>query len=786
MGVGDMARRQTLGRHETEVEDSQAPGDPPIRVLFVGIDRERFDRIRHRLNISTRTPFDVVWVASAAEALRRLDESHVDVVLIDDGVGADRAIRLVRDTTLRPNASPPVILASSLCDPAIDQAAMEAGAVDYLDWRELTPESVRWTIRYAARHRSVVDAARRNAQWFRALVNYGIDGVATLNSEGQLTYVSPSVKRLMGYEDSELLGCHFAGLIHPDDLSSATDAFKRVTSQPGVPVRAKIRVRHASGEWRMQESSTVNLLDEPAVGSIVCHFIDITEHESTQQALGQTQELFRAIFAEALDAILISDNDSRLVLVNRAAGQLFGIAPEDMVGRLGSEFTPETMDYATTWRSFLTDGRMSGAHQIIRRDGTVIDVEFAAVANVLPGRHLSILRDVTRQKAVEEDFRQAQKMEAIGRLAGGIAHDFNNLLTAILGYAELLRETESLPAEVKDDIENIRTAAVSAAGLTQQLLAFSRRQVLQPRVVSLNEVVTRVEALLRRVLGEDIDLKVLLDPRVAYVRGDEVQLDQLLMNLAVNARDAMPRGGHLSIRTRNRILDQGYARTHRDAEPGHYVELSITDTGTGMDENVKSHLFEPFFTTKAEGKGTGLGLATVYGAVKQMGGSIAVDSELHRGTTFRIYLPAIDAESSTSDEPPPRVASFDGNERVLVVEDKDEVRRITSRTLRRHGYLVTEAASPREALQLTKEPGTRFDMLLTDMVMPEMRGRELAHHLRQRIPGLRVVYMSGYADDTIEREGTDAGLVFLQKPFTPQVLLQHVREALDAAEAPPI
>jgi PAS domain S-box-containing protein len=781
-----MARRQTLGRQETEFEDAQAAGDPSIRVLFVGIDREHFHRIRSRLNISTSTRFDIVWVTSAAEVLRRLDESHVDVVLIDDSVGADRAVRLVRETTRRPDAGPPVILATSVCDPAIDEAAMEAGAVDYLDWRELTAESVQWTIRYAARHRSAVDAARRNAEWFRALVDHGIDGVATLNSAGQLTYVSPSVQRLMGFEVSQLLGCHFDEFIHPDDLPLATEAFERVSRYPGVPVRTKIRVRHASGEWRVQEGSTVNLLDEPAIGSIVCHFIDITEHESTQQALGQTQELFKAIFAEALDAILISDDDARLVLVNRAAGKLFGIAPEDMEGRFGREFTPETMDYATAWKAFLAEGRMSGAHQIVRPDGTVRDVEFAAVANVLPGRHLSILRDVTRQKAVEEDFRQAQKMEAIGRLAGGIAHDFNNLLTAILGYAELLRETESLPGEVKDDIENIRTAAVSAAGLTQQLLAFSRRQVLQPRVISLNEVVTRVEALLRRVLGEDIRLTVQLDPRISNVRGDEVQLEQLLMNLAVNARDAMPRGGHLSITTRNRVLDQSYARSHRDAEPGRHVELSMTDTGTGMDENVKSHLFEPFFTTKAEGKGTGLGLATVYGAVKQMGGSIAVDSELHRGTTFRIYLPAVDAASSRSDEAAGRVASFDGSERVLVVEDKDEVRRITSRTLRRHGYLVTEAAGPREALEITREPGARFDMLLTDMVMPEMRGRELAYHLRQRIPDLRVVYMSGYADDAIEREGMDAGLVFLQKPFPPQVLLQHVREALDAAEAPPI
>jgi PAS domain S-box-containing protein len=899
-----MARRQTLGRQDSEFAGAQtSASDPPIRVLFVGVDRDRFHQIRDRLALS-RAPFEIFWITDAAEVLRWMEDSNADVVLIDDSFGTEPGIRLVRETTHRHMAGPPVIVTTAKCDRTIDRAAMDAGAADYLDWHEVTAESLRWTIRFAARHRTALEAARRNAAWFRALVDHGIDGVATLDSNGSLTYVSPSVKRLMGYDDEALIGCHFGGLVHPDDLGAASDAFKRVLSQPGVSVRSKIRVRHANGEWRVQEGSTVNLLDEPAIASIVCHFTDITEHETTQQALGETQELFEAIFAEALDAILISDDDGQFVLVNRAAGELFGIAPEDMIGRMGSEFTPENMDYPTAWRAFLSEGRMSGAHELRRADGTVREVEFAAVANVLPGRHLSILRDVTerkrseeafertaaklrglfgsnvvnitfsnregvlldandaflemvgrtradlasgrltwqsvtppefiadndraivdaetsgrclpfekqyvrpdgsrvwvllgvarlpgsggefaslsiditRQKAVEEEFRQAQKMEAVGRLAGGIAHDFNNLLTAILGYAELLSEIETLPTDVREDVENIRTAAVSAAGLTQQLLAFSRRQVLQPRVLSLNEVVSRIEAILRRVLGEDIRLTVDLDPRTATVRGDTVQLEQILLNLAVNARDAMPLGGELTIRTRNRFLDAGYVASHGGATVGPHVELSVSDTGTGMDENVKAHIFEPFFTTKPEGKGTGLGLATVYGAIKQMAGSIGVESELHRGTTFRIYLPAIGCDA-IGDEAKPRSESARGRERVLLVEDKEEVRRVASRALQRQGYRVTEAASPREALAIVSE-GTHFDLLLTDMVMPEMRGGELAHHLRQRIPSLRIVYMSGYADDTIGPHGEPGvGVVFLQKPFTPHALIQHVRQALDA------
>ena len=898
-----MARR-TLGRQDAELEGAHTRrSDPPIRVLFVGIDRDRFQQIRDRLTRSGAR-FEVIWLTSAEDLLRWMDDSNADVVLIDDSFGAERGVRLVRETTYRHLAGPPIILTTADCNRAIDRAAMDAGAADYLDWHDVTAESLRWTIRFAARHRTALEAARRSAAWFRALVDHGIDGVATLDSRGELTYVSPSVKRLMGFDDSATVGAHFSDFVHPDDLPAAAAAFKRAVSEPGVSVRSKVRVRHANGEWRVQQGSTVNLLDEQAIASIVCHFTDITEHETTQQALGQTQELFRAIFAEALDAILISDDDGRFVLANRAAGELFGIEPEDMVGRLGSEFIPATMDYPKEWRSFLSNGRMSGAHEMRRPDGVVKDVEFAAVANVLPGRHLSILRDVTerrrteetfertvaklrglfgsnvvnitfsnregvlldandaflgmvgrsraelesgqltwqaltppefiaeneraivdaktsgrclpfekqylradgsrvwvllglahlpggsgeiaalsiditRQKAVEEEYRQAQKMEAVGRLAGGIAHDFNNLLTAILGYAELLSELDTVPAEAKDDIENIRTAAVSAAGLTQQLLAFSRRQVLQPRVINLNEVIARIEAILRRVLGEDIRLTVDLDPRAASVRGDSAQLEQILMNLAVNARDAMPLGGELTIRSQNRFLDASYVSSHGGATIGPHVELSVGDTGTGMDEHVKAHIFEPFFTTKPEGKGTGLGLATVYGAIKQMGGSIVVESELQRGTTFRIYLPAA-GRDATRDEAATPSSSVRGHETVLLVEDKEEVRRVAARTLQRHGYQVTEAASPREALTIASAEGARFDLLLTDMVMPEMRGGELAHHLRQRIPSLRVVYMSGYSDDAVGRNGTMAeGDVFLQKPFTPHALIQHVRQALD-------
>jgi CheY-like chemotaxis protein len=374
-------------------------------------------------------------------------------------------------------------------------------------------------------------------------------------------------------------------------------------------------------------------------------------------------------------------------------------------------------------------------------------------------------------------------MEGIGRLAGGIAHDFNNLLTAILGYAELM-ESQLEDEGLKSELREIRLAGERAAALTRQLLAFSRRQVLQPRTLDLNTVVSDVEKMLARLIGEDVTLATRLEPDLGCVKADPGQLEQVMMNLAVNARDAMPEGGTLTFETANAVLDADFVAVHPGALPGAYVVLMVADTGTGMTDEVRSHAFEPFFTTKEKGKGTGLGLATAYGIVKQSGGYITVDSGVGRGTTFRIYLPRVEGTAVVSERTASSSRLAIGTETILLVEDEAGVRRLSLTVLESQGYVVLEAASGDMALQVARSRTGPIHLVVTDVVMPGMSGRELWDRLRVLRPDSRVLFMSGYTDDAIARHGVlEPGIAFLQKPFTPFSLAQKVREVLDAAKA---
>ncbi len=396
---------------------------------------------------------------------------------------------------------------------------------------------------------------------------------------------------------------------------------------------------------------------------------------------------------------------------------------------------------------------------------------------------LGTVFDVTERRRLEEQLLQSQKMEAVGRLAGGIAHDFNNLLTAIAGYSDLL--LSELPANDarRESAVEIREAGRRAAGLTQQLLAFSRRQVLEPRVLDLNAVIAGMEKMLRRVIGEDIELTTALDPDLWRTMADPGQIEQAIVNLAVNARDAMPRGGQLTLETGNVTLDDQFASTYATVQPGPHVMLAVSDTGIGMDAALQSRLFEPFFTTKERGKGTGLGLSTTYGIVKQSGGSIWVYSEPGVGTTFKIYLPRCEEPLAESEAPPPPLTTRQGTETVLLVEDEAEVRRLVERLLRMQGYTVLSAPSPAEAISAARAAG-RIDLLVTDVIMPGMNGREMASVLAAERPRMRVLYMSGYTDAAIAQQGIlEPGTAFLSKPFTPDVLARKVREVLDGPAA---
>jgi CheY-like chemotaxis protein len=394
----------------------------------------------------------------------------------------------------------------------------------------------------------------------------------------------------------------------------------------------------------------------------------------------------------------------------------------------------------------------------------------------------AFVRDITNQRQLEAQLAQAQKMEAIGRLAGGVAHDFNNLLTVILSYSELLLEDLPVDSADRDDVTQIRKAAQGASELTRQLLAFSRQQVLQPKVVDLNASVSGIERLLARVLREDIRLRCTLAPDAGTIRVDPGQLEQVIMNLAVNARDAMPSGGMLTVETANVDLDAAYLQAHPMAKPGRYVMLAVTDTGMGMDAATQARIFEPFFTTKDVGKGTGLGLATVQGIVQQSGGFIWVYSEPDHGTVFKIYLPRVDEPASREDA----AAAEDvrGSETILVVEDVPAVRAVTREMLKRYGYQILEAADGMTALQVAADFKDPIHLLLTDVVMPDLSGRDLAESFRTSRPATRVLFMSGYTDDAVVRHGIlQEGISYLQKPFTPASLAKKVRTVLGARSA---
>jgi signal transduction histidine kinase/PAS domain-containing protein len=394
------------------------------------------------------------------------------------------------------------------------------------------------------------------------------------------------------------------------------------------------------------------------------------------------------------------------------------------------------------------------------------------------------VRLIEREREKEEQLRQSQKMEAVGKLAGGVAHDFNNLLTAINGYSDLsLRRLED-NHPLRRNIEEIKKAGERAASLTRQLLAFSRKQVLQPVVLDLNSVIVEMFKMLQRLIGEDIDLLPVLDPSLGQVKADPGQIQQVLMNLAVNARDAMPRGGKLTIKTANIYIDEEYAGRHISVKPGHYVVLSISDTGCGMDAEIQARIFDPFFTTKEVGKGTGLGLSTVYGIVKQSGGNIWVYSEVERGTTFKIYLPRADqaAVEINHDEKIAQAPAV-GTETVLLVEDEEVVRNMTREILEMSGYKVVEAVNGIDGLKVCKEHDGVIQLMLTDVVMPQMGGRALAEQAVKLRPEMRVLYMSGYAEDAIVHHGVlDKGMAFIEKPFTPDVLTGKIREILDSAQ----
>ena len=518
--------------------------------------------------------------------------------------------------------------------------------------------------------------------------------------------------------------------------------------------------------------------------------LEETEARRERRKFEQTLMKLRMAVEASGEVIFMTDGQGLFTFVNPEFTRLYGYTSEEVLGKttprvLKSGETPPEQ-YATLWATIRNKQVATWEVTNKTKDGRKVNIE-GTVNPILDDRgeiagFLSIHRDVTKRKQLEVRYRQAQKMEAVGRLAGGIAHDFNNLLTVINGYSQIVLEQLCPDHPMRPQVDKIQKAGERATAMTRQLLAFSRQQVLAPQVLDLNEVVAGIDRMLGRLIGEDIELVTSVSPGLRLVKADPGQIDQVIMNLVVNARDAMPQGGRLTIETANVLLGEGEFGCRLVVAPGPYVLLAVSDTGTGMTEEVKGRIFEPFFTTKEHGKGTGLGLSTVYGIVKQSDGYIWADSQPGKGTTFKIYLPpvaTVEAKRVEKTEPRPRAAG--GSETVLVVEDNEAVRSYVRSMLETQGYVLLEAGDSEEAVQLTENHAGPIHLLLTDVVMPRMSGPELAARLRPQHPEAKVLYMSGYTDNAIADHGVlDPGTYFLQKPFVAETLLQKVREVLDS------
>ena len=649
-------------------------------------------------------------------------------------------------------------------------------------------------------HRRLLDERRLNAQSqldseralrqsesrFRLLVESVSDyAIFMIDPQGRVMSWNAGAERIKGYAGDEIMGRHFS-VFYP--------AIDQQMGKPAGVLKAALRDgRHEDDGWRVRKDGTqfwANVVVSPVWqdGDLLGYakvVRDLTRRHSSDV-------LLESVLDSAIDGIIGVDEHGTIRSFNAAAERLFGYAAADVIGSPFSALMPEP--YRTNGIEYLARHARTGHTRIVgrgrqlvglRADGTTFPLELAVSEFTLAGQRYftGVVRDLTRQRALEEQLHQAQKMQAIGQLAGGVAHDFNNLLTIIAGHTELLLGRYQKPGELNHALNDIRDAGMRAAGLTRQLLAFSRRAVLEPKVLDLNTVVQDTQRMLRRIVPEDVEMVTRLAPRLHRVSVDQSQIGQVLINLVVNARDAITHGGRIEIETANCEL-RPRPGSPSDAQPGAGVMLTVRDNGAGMKPEVMNRVFEPFFTTKQTGAGTGLGLSMVYGIVRQSGGDVEVTSEYGVGSEFRVKLPA--AEHTHLPAPPPLAtaeASLTGDETLLVVEDEESVRRLAVLALREHGYRVIEAGNGAEALRTLGTYDGAIDLVVTDVVMPVMGGRQLVEALRPLRPEARVLYVSGYTDDAVIRHGVQrADVAFLQKPYSPSDLAEKVRRVLDGRD----
>jgi len=736
-----------------------------------------------------KSGYRVLTAANGTEALEVAQSKHPDLVVSDVSMPGTDGLELCRGIRAHPELrGTPVLLVSAVrkdSDSVVQ--GLRAGADDYME-APIHPMHLITKVAQLIERKRAEEKIREGEERYRAVAETATDVVLTVDESGRILFINRSVERVFGYDVAELLG-------------------KQVTILLGEQIRFSLKLALnkyvLTGEkdfnWEAvelvgQHKEGHEIPIELSLGEFVRNgrrFLtaiarDISERKRAEQELRTSEERYRALVENARDIIYTQDLQGNYTSINKAGELLTGYTREEALKmNLMDTIAPEYRDQAREMVARKLAGETETIYdlEILTKQGERVALEVNTRLICQNGRPVGvqgIARDVTERKHLEARLRQSQKLEAVGQLAGGVAHDFNNLLTVILGYGEMMLRQLDEHNPLHRNLVEIKKAALRAGSLTRQLLAFSRKQVLQPKVIDLNTVVADMGQMLLRLIGEDLELVFDLKPSLARVKADPGQIEQVLLNLVVNARDAMPRGGTLSIKTENVLMDDEIVRRYVSVAPGPHVMLTVSDTGHGMDTDTQARVFEPFFTTKEAGKGTGLGLATVYGIIKQSGGNIWLYSELGKGTTFKIFLPRVD-DASADGEIVDRRQPLPGTETLLLVEDEAQVLRIIREVLENQGYKVLSAANGEAALQLAEDQTTEIGLLLTDVVMPQMSGRELAERLLTLRPQLKVLYMSGYTDDAIVRHGLlEDTLNFIQKPFDSLSVAEKVREVLDS------
>jgi PAS domain S-box-containing protein len=722
-----------------------------------------------------RAGFEVQWErVETEEAYRAGLASPRDLVLADGTMPAFDAIRALEIVDELGLAIPVIVITGALPDERAVEF-MKHGAADYLLKDRLA--RLGQAVRQAVELRRREDEARRIEEERQRFFQLSRDMLCVAGVDGFFKLLNPAWEKTLGWTKEELCARPYLDFVHPDDRAATSrEAGKLAGGGSTAVFENRYRCKDGSYKWLSWQSTS-----DPDRGLVYATARDMTEWRRGEEELREWRDRYAAAvkatgqilyeWAPASDALVLEGNLQAIL----------GYSADELGGGLTRWIELVHPDDREAFRKEIERVQLSRdafrlEYRVVRKDGKVITVRDEGHAVSARGaggeRMIGLVADVSEQKRLAEQLRQAQKMEAFGQLAGGVAHDFNNLLTIINSYSELLIEELPSASPMRELVDEIREAGERSAALTRQLLAFSRQQVIAPRALDLNVIVAETQRLLSRLIGEDILLRVQLAPGLWAAKADPGQVEQVILNLVVNARDAMPRGGTLSIETANQEV--------HPSKPGRFVRLAVSDTGSGMDAATVGRIFEPFFTTKGE-KGTGLGLATVYGIVEQAGGDIEVDSEPRRGTTFRVYFPATTEGPSPSRSRQRPTSVPGGTETVLLAEDDEDVRALTTRLLKSCGYAVIEARSGAEAVEFAARHRAPIHLLLTDVVMPGLGGRETADQVTALHPETRVLFLSGYTDDAVLRHGVrQAEAAFLQKPFTPSALAQRIRDVLEA------